>query len=473
MKVKLSKIVGFSDEPLFLFITLYPWVKGDISKIMNIIETTCDDYEFITLDNFFSLLNQTNRENHYFDDTRRSIASIQLMNEFNQGIMWPEGWILLGAILTIIIWYLLIKRKSQIQLNIKDKIPLFFCGIASVLYLVQITWVIFQNYWQWPALVIIPFVAIIYPFFREKQRNKKENYVLAALLIGVSTFLTIHFPLFIIIGAIGYFLAMKNFPNEIVKTMPFSISLAIIFSFFVWTIWIFIPLTIILILFSFELRPKQSGDIFSNSFEEDIITAKEIITKKSDKFKRTFDDFLSTFLPAILLSLTIIPIFYLDFHIINIKMNYNGYAILLLSILVPIVSYPAGIWLKKQLKIIKYTFPFSWLLIWISPSPFLMVLILILIQSQIYALALYMTENAISKAKLHHRNKDFAKNLVTLPFIIGLFIVIPPMIYTVYFVKLPAIILLFAYYNISIIFLISILLIFGIMTWDRLNKKLN
>jgi hypothetical protein len=197
----------------------------------------------------------------------------------------------------------------------------------------------------------------------------------------------------------------------------------------------------------------------------------EIKRTKKPKLGDVIRNVLSTLIPAVMMTLTMIPIFYLDIDIINLKMNYNGYLLLILSIFVPVISYPIGRYLSKFYKVIKYTFAPSWLLIWIAPDIVSTTLILILIESEIFAILIVIFNREILKTKENHRNSDLAKNFTALPFIMGLFIVISPMAYSVYGTPLPTWVLYLLYYEPLSYSLISFLLLIGILILDRSAKK--
>ncbi len=258
MKAKLLEITMLNDQPLFLYITLYPWSKDKITNIIDIIDSVCNDYELVDLDQFFYLINTTGNDYQYFEDTRRSIASTRQLDDMLAGTLSDEGWIMVFTMLTLSIWFFIprIFNFGRIKRDRKNRMLfLMYCGTANVLYLTTVFWVLFQNYWQWSAMGIVPLLAIAYPFIRRKKHDhKKEKYVFPVLLLSISALLSIQFPAGILFSALGYFLIVKSYPNETVITMPFSISIAIILSFFIWTIWALLPVLLVFVLIAYRLK---------------------------------------------------------------------------------------------------------------------------------------------------------------------------------------------------------------------------
>ncbi|MCK5561071.1 MAG: hypothetical protein KAJ51_10775, partial [Thermoplasmata archaeon] len=482
-EAKLSEITMFSDKPLFLFITLYPWAEKGLAKIDDLIKSSCSNYEFIDLSEFFYLLNMTETEYHYFEDSRRSVATISYYEEYRHDIMWNLSWTLLLTISPLLVWFGGLKFKRRKKTNQEHNTELYsllFCGTATTLYFTSIIWVIFQNYWQWSAMATIPIFAFVYPLVRSKSNYHQKNFIiLAPLLIGSSALLAINFPAAILLGAFGYFIVVKNELSYILKSLPVSISFAIIISFFVWTVWIFIPFIMIMAITGYELQKNKTEDLKNiedntrnnNSSKKSVKLTSNLKRPRKIKFGFVAKDMLSTFIPALIMSLAIIPAFYLDMHIINLKMDYRGDILLIMSIIIPILSYPIGRYLTRFYNIIKFTFPPTWLLIWLSPTPIITILILVLIQSQIFTLLIILFDREVIKPLKPHRRADFAKNFVALPIIVGLFIVIPPMAYSVYGVTLPTILLYLLYYKPLFYFLFSLLLLAGILILDKEAKK--
>jgi len=482
-KAKLDTITTFSENPLFLFITLYPWIDLDIAGVLDAIDIVCEDYEFITIDQFFYLINRTAINPNHIDDTRRSLASIQQYDSEIQRIMVNEGWIILISILTLGVWIIIFEFKKPINNHktIEDKtkrIYLLYFGTANSLFLSIIIWVIYQNYWQWLSLAIIPIIAIIYPIVRKKSNNNISNKpIIAAFLLAISAIFSVIFPIALLLGAYAYFKIAKSNPELIVKTYSVSVAIGFILSFMIWTTWAVLPLILILCLSGSKLNELNKNNIINFDFNTSSNpntknnSIKKLKAKFRNKIKISFLDFFSTFLPAIFISLAILPAFYLDMFFINLKLDYNGYLILTLSFIIPIISYPIGLWLIKFYRFIKLTFSFSWLLILISPLPLITVFILIIIQAQIYAIGIYLFRNHVKNPNLPHRHIDFAKNLSTFPILIGLVIVFPPMIFSVYIMKLPLLIINLLYFTPLLYCFISVLLTIGIIYLDQNSKK--
>jgi hypothetical protein len=425
----------------------------------------------------------TETEYHYFEDSRRSVAAISYYEEYGHDPMWNLGWTLLLTISPLLVWLGGLKfrrRKNRDQEQDTEWLSLLYCGATTTLYLTSIIWVIFQNYWQWSAMATIPIFAFLYPLFRTKSNyHQKSLIMLAPLLIGSSALLAIYFPTAILLGALGYFIAVKNELSHTMKSLPVAISLAIIISFFVWTVWILVPFIVIMAITGYELQNKKTEDLKNtgdnirpiNSSNKSGKPPTNLKRPQKPKFGVIAKEILSTLIPAIVMSLAIIPAFYLDMHIINLKMDYRGDILLIMSIIIPIISYPIGRYLTRFYNGIKFTFPPTWLLIWLSPTPFITIIILILIQSQIFALLIILFDRELIKSRKPHRHADFAKNFVALPIIVGLFIVIPPMAYSVYGITLPTILLYLLYYKPLFYFLMSLVLLAGIIILDKEAKK--
>lgn len=476
-KAKLALITSFSEKPLFLYITLYPWAELDLDEILDVIDFVCGDYEFVTLDQFFHLVNKSASNTNQIDDTRRSLASTGQYYSQLQGIMVNEGWVILVTVITIGIWFIITPKnidRQRLHNGQPQAIYIIYYGAANSLYLTMVFWVIFQNYWQWLALAIIPIIAMIYPFVRKKSTvEKPDNFFLFGFVLGLSAILTVVFPIALLLGAWAYFKIVKSNPEYIVKTYPVAIMISIILSFIFWTTWIALPVILFLILSATRFNERKHNKNPSNKSTEKIETKNKVISNYGirNRINNGAKEFLLTFLPAAYLSIAILPAFYLDMFIINLKLGYNDYLVLTLAILIPILAYPIGLWLTRFNPYLKMTFPFSWLLIILSPLPILMPFILLFIQAQLYAIGIGLFTKYIKKPNKLHRTKDFAKNIATLPIIVGLVVIFPPMIFSVYIAKLSSLIFTFLYFTPLLYGLISLFLTIGIifLEYDKMS----
>ena len=496
-KAKFHLTTTFNDKPTFIYITLYPWSELDIPAMLDIIDRTCDDYEFLDLHQFFDLLNKTAKNRYHFDDTRRSLGSTVQYEYELQSIMINEGWIILVAINTLIIWSAIVRVKkhtSSKELNTKEPElnHLIYFGGVNTLYLSMVFWVLYQNYWQWTSLALIMGIAAICPFFRDKQEPKGKRFLnIYTYVLCFSALVSIAFPFVLLICAIAYFKIISLNTRAVVKTYPLSVNLSIILSFLVWTTWMLLPLILVLILSSSELLSKtritprnHDGTVVEISGKPKIKSETKLKTEsKSDsksESKKTIRsklsdwiiDVLSTLLPSVYISLIVLPAFYLDMYFVNLKMSYNSHLILASMLLIPIISYAIGRWLLKYEFIIKRIFPFTWFLIFFSPTPIIMLLILIFIQAQIYTIGISLYRDNIENTTLFYKNLDFAINLSALPIVIGLVIIFPPMIFSIYFLKLSYDFLFILYYTPFLYAIITLLFLVGIVVLEK-SKRLS
>jgi hypothetical protein len=488
-QVKLGTLNTFSDKPLFLYITLFPWSDLDIPKMLDNIENICDNYEFVNLDQFFFMINDSSENLDYFDDTRRSHASTNQYDLELQDLMINEGWIILCVIFTVIIWLIISKKKvSDIKSTKPHLVHYIYYGSANTLYLSMVLWVLFQNYWQWLSLGIIPIIAIIYPFLRILRRKnvksldsetKTENYIFYGFFLGLSSVISVIFPIVLLIGFMAYFKIGKTNPKLLLKTYPIAIMVSFLISFLFWTTWILLSLCLFILFTATKLRilkvpdNKKLDDELEGPNEkmEQKIPSKTVNYSNKKQKDGKIKDFVTTFLPAAFFSILILPIFYLDMVLINVIMDYNSYLILILSILVIIIAVPLGIWLMKYYKYIRVLYPLSWLLIIAAPFSFILPLILLLIQAMTYCLAEKSYENLLERSKKQYQFKDFVKNLAYLPIIVSLFIIFPPMIFSVYFIKLNYVLFQLLYLKPVLFCLISLTLVIVLIVAEKRYLK--
>jgi MFS family permease len=485
-RVKLGSINLFSDQPLFLYITLYPWSDLDIPEVLDSIEYICGDYEFVNLDNFFLMISDSSENLNYFDDTRRSLASTSQYKYKLQDIMINEGWIILGIISTAIIWFIIPKKEKEHHDNTKPHLVQYiYYGAANSLYLSIILWVLYQNYWQWLSLGIIPIIAIIYPVLRKKNvepKLKAENYIIYGFLLGLSGVISVIFPIALIIGFLAYFKIVKANPKLIIKTYPVSIIFSFMISFLFWTAWILLPICLLILLTANEieklkipghkiLNRESNGHDNNNIKNEQKRTLKENENTNQKPSKIIIIDFFTTFLPAAFFSLLILPIFYLDMILINVIMDYNSYSILILTLLVIIIAIPIGTWLIRYYKLVTVLYPISWMLIIALPFSFILPFSLVIIQAMTYCLAKQSFDRYIRKSKKYYQIQDFGKNLAYLPIIIGLLIMFPPMFFSVYIFKLDDFSFFFLYLKPFLMSIITFILIIWLLVADRLTEN--
>ncbi|WP_455392144.1 GxGYxYP domain-containing protein [[Eubacterium] cellulosolvens] len=480
-EAKLALITSFSEKPLFVYVTLYPWVELDLDAVLDAIDHICGDYEFVTLDEFFNLVNKSMGDSTQIFDTRRSLASTRQYYSQLQGIMVNEGWIILVTALTIGLWLIVTPKNKDCQRPTKAQpkaIYIIYYGAANSLYLTMIIWVIFQNYWQWLALAIIPIVAMIYPFVRKKSNvEKPDDLFLFGFVLGLSAIFTIMFPIALLVGAWAYFRIVRSNPEFIVISYPVAIAISILLSFVFWTTWLVLPVILFLLLSAIRLKEPTFPGHNSKTSDEKSDSKNTLVSNYRiwDTIIKGAKEFLFTFLPAVYLSIAILPMFYLDMAILNLKLGYNWILTLTLAIFIPILAYPLAFKLMRFNPYVKMTFPLWWILIILSPLPFLTAIFLVLIQAQLYSISIDLFNNYIKKPNKLHRIKDFAKNLAALPIIVGLAVIFPPMIFSVYFAKLSSFILTFLYFTPLIFGLISLFLTIGIIfiEYDKMFNQIS